>query len=82
MERRASKVDREGNEFGHMATIEGLTVDNPRKLRGGRVERLIKRSNKDNCWKFLRVLVTAHSSDICGSTNRNGLGIVKILKIG
>lgn len=41
MERRASKVDREGNEFGHMATIEGLTVDNPRKLRGGRVERLI-----------------------------------------
>ena len=42
MERRASKVDREGNEFGHMATIEGLTVDNPRKLRGGRVERLIK----------------------------------------
>lgn len=40
MERRASKVDKEGNEFGHMATIEGITVDNPRKLRGGRVERL------------------------------------------
>lgn len=41
MERRASMVDKEGNEFGHMATIEGITVDNPRKLRGGRVERLI-----------------------------------------
>ena len=43
MERRASMVDKEGNEFGHMATIEGITVDNPRKLRGGRVERLIKK---------------------------------------
>jgi hypothetical protein len=40
MERRASKVDKEGNEYGHMATIEGLTVDKPRKLRGSRVERL------------------------------------------
>lgn len=40
MERRASMMDKEGNEFGHMSTIQGVTVDNPRKLRGGRVERL------------------------------------------
>ena len=40
MERRASMLDKEGNEFGHMSTIQGVTVDNPRKLRGGRVERL------------------------------------------
>lgn len=48
MEKRASKIDREGNEFGHMATIEGVTVDNPRKLRGGRVERLFYEESGSN----------------------------------
>ena len=48
MERRASMMDKESNEFGHMATIQGVTVDNPRKLRGGRVERLFMEESGSN----------------------------------
>lgn len=40
MVKRASKVTKDGSEYGHMATIEGVVTDHPRKLRGGRVERL------------------------------------------
>lgn len=40
MWKRASKKDKEGKEFGHMAEIEGRVADNPQKIRGDRVERL------------------------------------------
>ena len=40
MHKRASKKDKNGNEFGHMAEIEGRVADNPQKIRGDRVERL------------------------------------------
>ena len=48
MERRASMLDKEGNEFGHMATIEGITVDNPRKSRGARIDRLFFEESGSN----------------------------------
>ena len=37
MKKRASKVDSDKNESGWMSTIEGITADIPRKLRGSRV---------------------------------------------
>ena len=40
MHKRASKKDKEGKEFGHLAEIEGRVADNPQKVRGDRVERL------------------------------------------
>lgn len=42
MMKKASKVERGTNrEYGHMAIIEGIVADKPRKLRGRRVENLI-----------------------------------------
>jgi len=38
--KRASKINDKKEESGHMAEILGKTVDNPRKLRGGRYERI------------------------------------------
>lgn len=40
-QKRASLVNKEGVEFGRMSEIEGITADNPRKVRGDRTERLI-----------------------------------------
>jgi len=40
-EKRASLVDGEGIEFGHMSEISGIVADHPRKIRGERAERLI-----------------------------------------
>lgn len=40
MRKRASKVDKDKNETGWMSEIEGVVVDNPRKLRGARVYNL------------------------------------------
>lgn len=40
MKKRASKVDKDKNESGWMSEIEGVVVDNPRKLRGARVYNL------------------------------------------
>lgn len=37
MRKRASRVDKDKNETGWMAEIEGVVTDNPRKLRGSRV---------------------------------------------
>lgn len=37
MEKRASKVDKDKNETGWMSLIKGVTHDNPRKLRGLRM---------------------------------------------
>ena len=37
MEKRASKVDKDKNESGWMSLIKGVTHDNPRKLRGLRM---------------------------------------------
>ena len=39
--KRASLLDSEGIEFGHLAEIEGIVADNSRKLRGDRTERVI-----------------------------------------
>lgn len=38
--KRASKVDKEGNEYGRFANIIGIVADNPRKIRGERCARL------------------------------------------
>lgn len=38
--KRASKVDKEGNEYGRFSNIIGLVADNPRKIRGERCARL------------------------------------------
>ena len=40
-QKRASLVDKEGNERGRYSEIEGIIANNPRKVRGDRVERLI-----------------------------------------
>jgi hypothetical protein len=40
--KRASKKDKYGTEFGHMAEIEGIVADSPEKIRGDRTERLLK----------------------------------------
>ena len=39
-QKRASLVDKEGNERGRLSEIEGIIANNPRKIRGDRVERL------------------------------------------
>ena len=54
--KRASKVTRDGSEFGHMATIQGVVADTARKLRGGRVERLLFEESGSN-----PILVTAYN---------------------
>lgn len=41
LQKKASKVDKRGNEFGHGSILEGIICDKPRKLRGRRVERLV-----------------------------------------
>ena len=38
--KRASKVDKEGNEYGRFCDIIGIVADNPRKVRGERHQRL------------------------------------------
>lgn len=40
-QKRASLVDKEGNEKGRYSEIEGIIANNPRKVRGDRVERLV-----------------------------------------
>lgn len=40
-QKRATMVDSEGTEFGSFAEVEGIVADHPRKVRGGRTERLI-----------------------------------------
>lgn len=39
-QKRASLVDKEGVEKGRFSEIEGIIANNPRKIRGDRVERL------------------------------------------
>ena len=56
MIKRASKVTKEGTEYGHMATIQGVVADTARKLRGGRVERLLFEEAGSN-----PILVTAYN---------------------
>lgn len=41
MHKRASKKDKDLREYGHMAEVEGIVVDDVDKLRGDRVQRLI-----------------------------------------
>lgn len=48
MHKKASKVDRDNNEFGHMSQIRGVIVDNARKLRGRRVDRLLYEESGSN----------------------------------
>jgi hypothetical protein len=40
MHKRASKKDKYGREFGHMAEVEGIVADSAEKIRGDRTERL------------------------------------------
>ena len=40
MKKKASKVDADKNEFGWGSVIEGVTADDPRKLRGNRVDNI------------------------------------------
>lgn len=48
LHKRASKQNKEGEEFGHMAQISGQVVDKPDKLRGDRTERLIFEESGSN----------------------------------
>lgn len=47
-QKRASKVDKEGNEYGRMSEIEGIVADNPRKVRGDRCHRLMYEESGSN----------------------------------
>ena len=40
-EKRASLLTKDNVEYGMMSSIKGVVADNPRKVRGERVERLI-----------------------------------------
>ncbi len=40
-QKRASLVNTEGTEYGRMSEIEGIPADQPRKIRGDRVDRLM-----------------------------------------
>lgn len=40
-QKRASLLNKEGVEYGAFAEIEGIVADDPNKIRGDRVERLI-----------------------------------------
>lgn len=48
MIKRASKKTKDGTEGGWMSEIEGRVIDNPRKLRGARVERLFFEESGSN----------------------------------
>ncbi len=55
LHKRASLVDGEGVEYGSMTNILGIVADNPRKVRGERVDRLILEEAGSNpnlmvCW--------------------------------
>mgnify|MGYP006928581000 CR=1 FL=1 len=49
-QKRASHVDKEGNEWGRMSEIEGIVADNPRKVRGTRCHRLMYEESGSNPW--------------------------------
>lgn len=51
-QKRASKVDKEGNEYGRHSEIEGIVADNPRKVRGDRTDRLM--FEESGSFKMLR----------------------------
>lgn len=40
-QKRASLLNKEGVEYGSYSEIEGIVADDPSKIRGDRVERLI-----------------------------------------
>ena len=48
LHKRASKLNGEGEEYGHMAQISGQVVDKPDKLRGDRTDRLIFEESGSN----------------------------------
>ena len=48
MHKRASMIDRDRNEIGHRSEIKGIVVDNSRKLRGRRIDRLIAEESGSN----------------------------------
>ena len=48
LHKRASKLNKQGEESGHMAQISGQVVDKPDKLRGDRAERIIFEESGSN----------------------------------
>ena len=48
MHKRASMINSDGIEIGHKAELQGIIVDNPRKLRGRRIDRLIFEESGSN----------------------------------
>lgn len=48
MHKQASVKDSDGNVKGHMAELKGIIVDNARKLRGRRIDRLIYEESGSN----------------------------------
>ncbi len=48
MHKKASMVDAEKNEKGHKSQVRGIIVDNARKLRGRRIDRLIFEESGSN----------------------------------
>jgi hypothetical protein len=79
LHKRASKLNKENEEFGHMAQISGQVVDKPDKLRGDRTERLIFEESGSNPY-LLDTYAVSEALVIFGTggdteesaTNKNG----------
>lgn len=48
LHKKAGKMTKQGEEYGHLAQISGQTVDKPDKLRGDRTERIIFEESGSN----------------------------------
>lgn len=59
MWKRASIVDKKGQEYGWMSEVFGQVVDNPKKLRGVRLEYLIF----EECGSFVNLITTYNQSE-------------------
>lgn len=69
MIRRASRRTKDGTELGFKSEIEGVIIDNPRKMRGDRVERLFFEESGSNtllreAWSQGEALVTIRGQKI------------------
>ena len=79
LHKRASKKDKDLREHGHMSEIEGMYVDEPDKLRGDRVQKLIfEEAGADKIlldkWIKGRALITVLGGKIVGTRIAFGTG--------
>ena len=71
MWRRASVLDKQGQESGWMSEIFGQVVDNPRKLRGVRLELLLF----EESGSFPRLITTYNQSEALVTVSGKKTGI-------